>query len=36
MAKKNTKKTRKRDDKMVIKMSIIWRQNGDKMTIKWR
>ena len=29
---KKTKKTRKRDDKMVIKMATIWRKNGKK----WR
>ena len=28
-------KTRKRFDKMVIKMATKWR-NGDKMAIKWR
>ena len=33
---KKTKKTLKRDYKMVIKMVTIWRQNCDKMAIKWR
>ena len=33
MTKKRPKK-RKRDDKMLIKMATIWRQNGKKMAIK--
>ncbi len=33
---KKTKKTRKIDDKMVIKMATTWRQNGDKMATKWQ
>ena len=37
---KKDQKTRKRDDKMVIKMATIWRKNGTKMAIKmakkWR
>ena len=42
--KKDGKKTRKRDDKLVIKMAEImpikmalkWRQNGEKIRKKWR
>ena len=32
--KKKRKKITKRDDKMMIKMATIWRQNGDKIAIK--